>query len=1073
MASQRVDNDTTRGVSLQCYDADRDQLTVSIDGPSHGTLGAVTTHKYDQPEYTYYSVTYTPEHGYVGPDSFSYKASDGTDESQAAEVSFDVTDPSPPTCAEPPALTMRPDHSAGFSLYSGPQSCNGSPGNMSPFLKFRITQQPEHGTLEDTDNSGNSGYVTYKPVDGYRGTDSFKYVATNGGGDSNEVTQQITLDPDYNRTPGCSSPGPPSMRVGGKVTVQLYCYDADGDPITFTVDSAGTRGTVGPLTDDPGPGNFGFPGWRYVTYTAPADVGDGQDSFSYTATDDRGTSSPTAGVQKFVVHPADYDTAPHCESYGPYGTSIESGTSGWISTQCSDDERDPLTYSIVTEPSHGTMAIREQGDSNGIKYYYFEYKPDAGYLGDDSFSYRATDDRDASSAPKEVKLTVVKPQPPGCFDPPLEKIRTGRERGITLYCWGGIFTGGGAPTGYAIASPPAHGTVSFPEGDKKGWVVYKPDPGYEGPDSFSYRSSNAAGDSNVVTQQISLSATFNRRPTCGGTYGNSAERVRSGSSRDLQLACWDPDGDPLTYKVTPPAHGSLGEVQQPPDDVRGFGIATVRYTPAPGFVGVDTFTVTAGDGIADSDTVKLSVNVADANANATPVCWGGTSFKVAANATYSVGALDFPCYDTDGDALTQQISTPPQHGTLSAPDSHGARTYTPSDPNWTGEDSFGFKAEDGRTTSGETTVRIEVTDPVQVTAEPVSLPSGEPVRIENYVDPGGKSLISVPSGEVRQFPGACMPLDVDTTIASGSGSVSDAKLVLAPEDGGAGEEFPMTHGSNDSWSAHIDCVKAGALSVKWNFTENGSTTALSKPLGGIVLIDPQGVVYDKDRYDAAVAAGKSPQDARAGAAIEGATVELQRFSSGEWKKVVSGDPGISPNVNPQTTKADGVFRWDVSAGKYRVAVTRPGYDPVTSAGVDIPPPVTTLNVAMTRSVVSDPGNSGNEGGGAGGGSPSGNDQSAGQGPSTSSPDSGPIADPPPYKTPKPACSGLKGTKKAQCESRQRLKQALAKCSKLKGKTARSLCAQRAKARAKCDPLKGRKKTACVRRANAIGTRKRR
>jgi hypothetical protein len=375
-------------------------------------------------------------------------------------------------------------------------------------------------------------------------------------------------------------------------------------------------------------------------------------------------------------------------------------------------------------------------------------------------------------------------------------------------------------------------------------------------------------------------------------------------------------------------------------------------------VGPDSFTVKASDGTAESDETKVYMTVVDPATNRTPVCWSGTSVKVAANSSYSFGRGDLSCWDQDGDPITYEIATGPQHGTLSAPDSHGVRRYTPTDPSWTGEDSFTFRADDGRAKSGEATLRIDITDPVAMTAEPLNLPSGDPVQIENYVDDGGKSLIAVPAGDVRQFPSGCTPLDVDTTIAAGSGSVSNAKLVLAPADGGPNQQFDMSHADGDRWSAHIDCVEPGELSVTWDFTESGTTTSLSKPLGGIVLIDPQGVVYDKDRYDASISAGSSPDDARSAAAIEGASVELQRFSGGQWTKVPSGDPGISPNTNPQITKRDGVFRWDVSAGKYRVVVTREGYETATSAAVDIPPPVTNLHVAMTALPVTAPGDGG-------------------------------------------------------------------------------------------------------------------
>jgi hypothetical protein len=449
---------------------------------------------------------------------------------------------------------------------------------------------------------------------------------------------------------------------------------------------------------------------------------------------------------------------------------------------------------------------------------------------------------------------------------------------------------------------------------------------------------------------------------------------------------------------------------------------------------------------------------------------------VAANSSYRFTEQDIPCWDRDGDALTHAVVTPPQHGTLSAPDAQGTRTYRPADPTWTGDDSFTVTANDGRSSSEVATVEIQVTAPVEVTADAPPLPSGEPVGLQNYVSPSGKSLITVPHGEVSRFPGSCMPLDVDTTISAGSngGTVSSVRLVLDPPAGGTSEQFPMTQSTGEHWTAHIDCVRAGDLSVEWTLTEGATTQALSKPLGGIMLIDPQGVVYDKTRYDAAVASGSAPDDARSQAVVAGATVVLQRRTGGTWATVSSGDPGISPNVNPQVTHADGLFRWDVSAGTYRVVVSRPGYDAVTSEAVNIPPPATSLHVALTPAPAGSGASGDDTGGGDGDGDRPDQDPTGPASAGTTPRGGGPpgITTPQVPPKPKPApCSGLKGQKRAACESKQRLKRALAKCSKLKGKK-RDTCVKRAKARAKCDRLSGRKKTACVKRANAIGRRKR-
>ena len=81
---------TATALQLACTDADGDALTLSkVAGPSHGTLGAI-----DQGTKM---VTYTSAAGYSGPDSFTYKANDGTADSSTVKVT--LTSPSSRTAA--------------------------------------------------------------------------------------------------------------------------------------------------------------------------------------------------------------------------------------------------------------------------------------------------------------------------------------------------------------------------------------------------------------------------------------------------------------------------------------------------------------------------------------------------------------------------------------------------------------------------------------------------------------------------------------------------------------------------------------------------------------------------------------------------------------------------------------------------------------------------------------------------------------------------------------------------------------------------------------------------------------
>ena len=148
--------------------------------------------------------------------------------------------------------------------------------------------------------------------------------------------------------------------------------------------------------------------------------------------------------------------------------------------------------------------------------------------------------------------------------------------------------------------------------------------------------------------------------------------------------------------------------------------------------------------------------------------------------------------------------------------------------------------------------------------------------------------------------------------------------------------------------------------MRWTLTDGTDTEQIITPIGGLTLIDPQGVVYDEARFDELVAQGATPEQARAGAAISGATVRLQRLVAGTYRNVLAGDPGIAPNVNPQVTGANGLYQWDVSEGTYRVTVTAPGYPDLVSRAVVIPPPVLDLHIPMRKPAVDNGGGGGGD-----------------------------------------------------------------------------------------------------------------
>ena len=253
----------------------------------------------------------------------------------------------------------------------------------------------------------------------------------------------------------------------------------------------------------------------------------------------------------------------------------------------------------------------------------------------------------------------------------------------------------------------------------------------------------------------------------------------------------------------------------------------------------------------------------------------------------------------------------------------------------------------------------------QFTVETPVLPgTTTPLEFTQAVDLStGSTWLTIGSSDAEQFDDPatpeveCAPLTISTILPGGPGTEHrNVELIVEPNDDLASmARYEMTRvgGGNGTglWQAVGVCAIDADLFVTYTASEQSMSHTFIVPIGGITLIDPQGVVYDRVAFDAAKARGLDDEAARAEAKVVGATVRLQRLTDGEWQHVLSADPGISPHVNPQPTNADGIFRWDTSAGTYRVIVTAAGFVVTTSREVTVPPEVTDLHVALERNPV--------------------------------------------------------------------------------------------------------------------------
>ncbi len=166
------------------------------------------------------------------------------------------------------------------------------------------------------------------------------------------------------------------------------------------------------------------------------------------------------------------------------------------------------------------------------------------------------------------------------------------------------------------------------------------------------------------------------------------------TAANILLGGNDPDGDSLTFQVVGlPQFGTLSGT--PPN---------VVYTPKPDYNGSDSFTFKVNDGQLDS--APATVSIAIRPVNDAPVA---DSISVTNNEN-ATATITLSGSDVEGSALTYVLLTSPAHGTLNVgPGTLGSAqlTYTPS-ANFTGTDSFTFKANDGELDSVPATVSITV-----------------------------------------------------------------------------------------------------------------------------------------------------------------------------------------------------------------------------------------------------------------------------------------------------------------------------------------------------------------------------
>jgi len=265
-----------------------------------------------------------------------------------------------------------------------------------------------------------------------------------------------------------------------------------------------------------------------------------------------GESAYVATADAVAVFDRDPDTGALTQKDGAAGCVSETGTGG----ECADGRALVGAFSVAVSPD-GESAYVASLNSNAVAV--FDRDPDTGALTQEDgaagcVSETGTGGQCANGrALEEANSVTVSPagdsayvasrgsnaaavfdrgplSPPTC-DALAERTPSGVPLRIALPCMGeGELT-------HSVRLAPSDGTISGLD-PSAGTLTYTPDTGFSGADTFTYRASNAGGNSNVATATIEVSP-----PPSEFTLG-SIHKVRRGKAR-------------VTIEIEGPSAGAL------------------------------------------------------------------------------------------------------------------------------------------------------------------------------------------------------------------------------------------------------------------------------------------------------------------------------------------------------------------------------------------------------------------------------------------------------------------------------------------------------------------------------------
>ncbi|MEM9498243.1 MAG: Ig-like domain-containing protein [Pseudomonadota bacterium] len=735
---------------------------------------------------------------------------------------------------ELPPVNTAPDASddTAFTAFDTPVEidvlANDSDADDDVLEITSVSASAEGGTVEIDDNGTtdtSDDTVLYTPADGFDGEDSFTYVISDGNGGEDTATVTVTVDPEPNTDPVAENDSATTRpETAVEIDVLANDSDADGDDIRITSIGDASNGTVS--IDDKGTGDTSD---DTLIYTPDAGF-DGNDSFTYEISDGNG-GTDTAVVDVAVASPvvsisADKTTLIESENDAVTLTfNVENLPADGLRVSVGtyrpgDSDDDTLAFGIA---DFNFFPFPPPGATfSGLT-------PIGGWTGNDGFAFQISEavatvtlplnpddpdrapgdpgftrNNDVGVEQVEWRIVDFARLNPGLPGPDEYQIADGAGSVIltlkdtpdqTFEASDDLAITAGRPVEIDVLANDAGGVeiVSVEDRDvstqgllQNGTVViddkgtsdtsddtlvYTPDDGFTGRETFAYLVRNADGQLDQARVQVEVSEFSNGDPIATDDSDSTDEDT------PVTIGVLGNDSDPDDDSLTITSIGSASN-----GDVVNNGDGTVTYTPDEDFNGLDSFTYTISDGNGGSDMATVTVSVAPGNDD--PVA-NDDSDSTSEDTPVTINLLSNDS-DPDGDDLTIASVGSASNGSV-VDNGDGTVTYTP-DANFNGSDSFTYTVSDGNGGTSSATVSLTISavnDDPQANDDEASTEFNTPVTISvlgNDIDVEGDTLTVTSFSAPNR--GGLVEIDDNDTA-----DTSDDVLVYTPLNGFSGQEM--------------------------------------------------------------------------------------------------------------------------------------------------------------------------------------------------------------------------------------------------------------------------------------------